>query len=118
VNDPDPITFLLDEDVPHDIAAICRARGHRAHTVQEVPPHRDVDIREYAIERGFVLISHDSDFVPLAGRVVIGKHVQLSGAAPEVAGYFRTHFETIVGILRSKQDVFVTVGRDEVSLKV
>lgn len=118
MNDPDPITFLLDEDVPHDVAAICRARGHLALTAQEVPPHRDADVREYAINKGFVLISRDSDFFELAGRLPIGQHVQLVGAAPEVAANFRAHFEVIVGILRGKPDVFVTVARDQVSLRV
>ena len=110
MNDPEPLTFLLDEDVPYDIATICRGRGHLAHTAQEIPAHADQDIKIYALDRGWVLIAHDSDYLELSGRLPIGQHVQLTGAKPFVAGYFGEQIDVLVPILRHKPDVFITVN--------
>lgn len=109
MKDPEPLTFLLDEDVPHDIATICRSRGHHAHTAQEIPAHADQDIKIYAQDRGWVLIAHDSDYLELSGQLPIGQHIQLTGAKPFVAGYFRDQIDLLVPILRHKPDVFITV---------
>jgi predicted nuclease of predicted toxin-antitoxin system len=57
------VRFLLDENVPHELARALAARGHEALLL---PPHLraadDADILEEAVRDGRVLVTLDTDF--------------------------------------------------------
>ena len=63
------MTFLLDHDVPADIARVLIQAGHAVHIVKDVlsPTASDEEVFSYAIAHGFVLITcNRDDFLRLA----------------------------------------------------
>jgi hypothetical protein len=59
--------FYLDHNVPHRVAALLRAEGHVVTTTRELRRERASDVRQLlvAASRGWILVTHDDDYLRL-----------------------------------------------------
>ncbi len=60
--------FLIDNQLPPKLAQWLTSQGHSGIHVQDVDmaDRRDIDILEFAVRNGMVLVSKDEDFFHLA----------------------------------------------------
>ena len=57
------VTFLFDDDVPDDLSHLLTHVGHRVTFLREALPRdtSDAVVRDYAVQRGFVLVTCNRD---------------------------------------------------------
>jgi predicted nuclease of predicted toxin-antitoxin system len=100
------LRFIIDNIFPTDLADMFAAHGHEVVTARRLglTGSSDITIWQHAEETNSIVVSHDSDFKPMAINSTRAKLLHYRGGnrtTADLIAFFNQHLPTIIEALKS-----------------
>jgi Domain of unknown function (DUF5615) len=111
--------FLVDQNLPVDVAHGLRRRRHRVWTASEagLSDAGDDDLTAWAADHGAVLVTADSEFSQRRGRNAIGAHVWMRCPLWDAAALLEGRLGEVLEVVEHRSDVLIVITKSTMKVR-